>query len=328
MGSDAKPVAVIDGLFLDRLWAKLPEWLRELLRRSGLPYALGFWAKYNRRHALQTFAGTLATIHRRYPRASPDERRTLSERFDAILDALVLPNGVRKTTYARRAQAGLARFLGEQAWRIEKTALRVLDLPSSSGRASLDSYTLLRRFYNIASYVLADICFAVYYDPVRRCVFDDAGNLLQVQLSDDRYLSIYQPHALGSLVSPLSRLLLVPENVATARARKRYPFRGIRDLVPVALVHPEVEPLLTQGVFSLRSCNVFALDCREEFDLVLSFNLLQRNYFPPAQIELGVRNLAAALTEGGYLLTGSSDAFGIAQKRDGELVTLQQRGEW
>ena len=328
MDSGAKSAAVIDGMFLDRVWSKLPEWLRELMRRSGLPYALGFWAKYSRRHALQTFAGTLAAIHDRYPRASAEERGVLRGRFDRILDALVLPNGVRKTTYAMRAQDGLAWFLNEPAWRIEKPALRVLDLPSSSGRASLDSYTLLRRHYRIAGYVLADICFEVYYDPIRRCVFDGAGNLLQVQLSDDRYRSIYQPHAMGSLVSPLSRLLLLPEKVATARARKRHPFRGTRDLVPLRLVHPDVEPLLSEGVFSVRCCDVFALTYREEFDLVLSFNLLQRNYFPQPQIELGLRNLAAALTEGGYLLTGSSDAFGIAQKRDGALVTLHQSGDW
>ena len=41
------------------------------------------------------------------------------------------------------------------------------------------------------------------------------------------------------------------------------------------------------------------------YDLILSFNLLQRSYYPPDIIEAGVQNLAASLCEGGLLIIGN-----------------------
>jgi len=310
------------------VWAKLPKPLRATLRKSGIPYAVSFWNRYNDRHAPHTFAGTLAKLHEEYPKVPRDAQRALADRFDAALDSLVLPNGVRKTTYARRANAALARFLSEPRWRIATPEVRVLDLPSSSGRASLDCYDLLAQHYNVGQYVLSDVCFEVYYDPDRDCVFDHAGNLLQVRHNANRYISVYQPYTSGHEYGPLARLLLLPHEVLSRLARRSHPYLQAKTLVPLRLVHPEADRRIAEGTFSLKRCDVFALEFREEFDLVLSFNLLQRDYFLPDRIQMGLQNLTNALTEGGYLLTGNSDAFGIAQKRDGKLEMLCQTGAW
>jgi hypothetical protein len=180
----------------------------------------------------------------------------------------------------------------------------------------------LRQHYSIATYALADVCFDLYYDRERGCVFDDAGNLLQVRLQG-RFFSLYQAHSGGGLRSPLTRFFLLPVTVMSRHLRRRFPFRRSHNLVPVFLVHPEVEKLRQQGIFTLRRCNVFELGIREEFDVVLSFNLLRRDYFSAKLIRRGMQNLAEALVEGGYLLTNGV----VAQKRHNRLVVLDGEGQ-
>ena len=65
-----------------------------------------------------------------------------------------------------------------------------------------------------------------------------------------------------------------------------------------------------------------------EFDIVLSFNLLQRNYFSAAQICDGVERLQCALKEGGYLLMGNNESFSVSVKQDGKLIELHRVGDW
>src|SRR5207244_3122655 len=100
------------------------------------------------------------------------ERERLLRQFDAILDSLVLPNGVKKTSFARRLDAALTAFLARPERPPNGSSIRVLDLPSSSGVASLDSRALLASAYDIAEYVLADRYQVVYLDPNSSCVYD------------------------------------------------------------------------------------------------------------------------------------------------------------
>ena len=67
---------------------------------------------------------------------------------------------------------------------------------------------------------------------------------------------------------------------------------------------------------------------QHRYDLILSFNLLQRSYCPPDIIEAGVRNLAASLCEGGLLIIGNEwESLRAAFKKpDGRLILACTKG--
>src|SRR5688572_25792935 len=129
---------------LRRLWSACPEHLRRALLRTGVPYLVAFLARYRRAHSLANFAGSLPELKADYRRGPAERRPALSVRFDAIVDALVLPNGVRKTTYSRRQEEVLARVLAHEGCKLNGREIRVLDIPSSAGTDSLRSYTVIR----------------------------------------------------------------------------------------------------------------------------------------------------------------------------------------
>ena len=60
--------------------------------------------------------------------------------------------------------------------------------------------------------------------------------------------------------------------------------------------------------------------------MILCFNLLLRTYFPEDQIAKGIENLTNALDERGFLIMGEQVTFSVAQKRDGELVVVENEG--
>lgn len=309
-------------------WSRLlPGPVRAVLRRSGAQYLAGYLLRYSHVHAPGRFAGTLPDLAERYRSAGPGEREALLARFDAIIESLVLPNGVAKTTYRRRQNAALAAFLERPERPADGSPLRVLDLPSSSGVASMDNLALLRTRYDVRQYVLADLCQEVYLDPEAGCVYDAGGRLLQVR-TQGGYFSIYRLFSGGDAYSALTRVALLPFSLRARRLRRRHARPHVNGLVPIPLVHPQVQELARRGEVSVRSMDVFAMDAENEFDLVLSFNLLQRSYFPPEQIALGTASLARALAEGGFLLTGNTESFGIAQKHEGRLEWLHREGEW
>jgi hypothetical protein len=97
------------------------------------------------------------------------------------------------------------------------------------------------------------------------------------------------------------------------------------------MVHPEVEQLLGQGVFSLQEMDVFQ-PIPGRYDLILSFNLLGGAYFPADAISTGIKNLAASLSDCGLLIMGADfrgDVSFIAlQKQDGSLVPRLREGNW
>ena len=309
-------------------WRQLPVPIRNLLRKTGLLYAANYLVTYREMQRRERFAGNLVRLQEKRPEnENTDKKPILDAPLDDIFESIVLPNGVRKTTAVGRQLNTLKHFLSRPERPPDGSCIRVLDLPSSSGIASVDSYNLLRCHYNITSYVLADLCLEVKYDRKRNAIYDPTGKLLQVQ-GAKYFFSIYRAHTSGPAHTFLSNLLLWPVSFRVRQLKRKYALDQRQILKTVRLLHPETERRVDQGMFTARNADVFSLRWVEEFELVLSFNLLQKNYFPPTKIAEGLQNLGRALTEGGYLITGNTESFGIMRKTNGILVTQYQHGEW
>jgi hypothetical protein len=308
------------------LWKSLPrslrEWISPSSRLPGLAYVLSYIATYDETHDLGAFAGNLIVVHQQYSGSSAHEKEKLEKQFDKIMEGLTMPNGVQKMTRRLRQHSVLANVLADERCRPQKPAITVLDVPSSSGVAALDSIEMLRQYYTIRAYVLGDLGFQIHYDTARECVFDEDFNLLQVRLGK-RFFSIYRGHRSGDVYTPLTGALLFPLEVAGWYLKKKYPYSTKSQTVPLFLVHPEVDAGLKRGDFSLSRMDVFK-GIGEHYDLILSFNFLQRNYFPPEQIARGVANLANALNEQGFLIMGNDESVSVAQKRAGKLVVIRE----
>jgi hypothetical protein len=298
---------------LKNIWRKLPLRGRTALHRtlgwSGIPYVLGYAAGYRDCFDARNFAGELVHLHDEYRAADAEIRTRLEARIAEVLDALVLPNGVKKTTYPMRHASAISTFL-EVTEFSSGQAIRVLDVPSSTGISSLTTLQLLKDRFRI--------------DRDRQCIFDDEGNLLQVK-TGRRFFSIYRGHASGDVFPPLAKLWLYPIHWKAARLVRRYAPNPNRPMQKVPLVHPKVERMMVDGVISVERMNVFEQG-QESFDLVLSFNLLQRNYFPTSEIQLGLDALASRLHEGGYLITGNTESFAIMRKKGNALVEVRRNG--
>jgi hypothetical protein len=310
------------------LWRSLPSsvrgWISPGWRWPGLWHGLSYIAAYDETHELGNFAGNLVVVHQQYSRSSADEKEELEKQFYTIMDGLVLPNGVQKTTRRLRQHSILAKVLADERYRPQKSAITVLDVPSSSGVAALDNIAMLSQDYTIRAYVLGDLCFHLYFDTGRECVFDEDFNLLQVRLGK-RFFSIHRGHRSGDVYTPLTGVLLFPLDVVAWYLKKKYVYSTNSHTVPVSLIHPEVEARLRKGDFSLSKMDVFK-GIGEHYDLILSFNFLQQNYFPPEQIARGVENLTNALNEQGFLIMGNDESFSVAQKREGKLVVIKEKG--
>ena len=306
-------------LSVRRIWPSLPKNFWSMLRyiASRVPH-------YTEMHRISNFAGNLEQLKVAYAASSPEAKADLSDQFDSIVDQLTMPNGVTKTTYSKRLASSLSAVLS--AIKLTRSEIRVLDLPASTGHASLQCFAQLQETYRVISYVLGDMYHTVLYDPHQKCIFDEKGNLLQVAFKR-LFLSIYRVGVLGDRYTFLTAVLAFPHSIMTWYLRKRYPFKlrdGYRRLL---LVHPEVEALLGQGVFSMREMDVFrAIPGR--YDLIVSFHLLHCNYFSPDEISIGVKNLAASLTEGGLLIMGNSEAVVALQKQDNSLIPRLREGNW
>lgn len=84
-------------------------------------------------------------------------------------------------------------------------------------------------------------------------------------------------------------------------------------------MHFDVERLFPAGVFRVEQMVVFQR-IPGTYDVIMSFNQLQQNYFPRDVIARGVDHLDAALTEAGLLVMGYTESFTALEKRDGALV--------
>jgi hypothetical protein len=316
---------------LQHTWRQLPLSFRERLyanifKLGGLPYALSYLANFYEGHSHTHFAGNLLTLKEEYWQSTKDMQELISQRFIKIVDNLVLRNGVTKTTHLGRQKATLSTIFGGGKPMFESEAIRVLDVPSSIGIASLDTYDFLSRQYKISSYVLGDICFELIYDTDRECVFDDAGNLLQVR-RNDRFFSLYRPHTSGAFYNVLTSSLLAPLAFKTWLTKRRFPFIPGSRNVPILILHPDVEDHVRQGHFRLLKVDVFS-QVEGEFDLILSFNLLQKNYFSQNQIDIGIDNLKKALSENGLLIMGNDNSFCVSKKIGEKLVVLERNGDF
>ncbi len=323
-GEDAGAWRPDNVAMLHRLWGSLPDPVREALVRTGLPYAAGFVLHYGEKHRIENFAANLEQLKLDYSHADASHRAELSRRFSCIVDALVLPNAVTKTTWGNRLGRSLIRVLA--AVQLPGSKIRVLDIPSSTGIASLESLAILRQRYQVASYVLADKYHELLYDPDRRCIFDRDGHLLQVAFRR-HYFSAYRGHVTGNVHTLLSTCVLSPHALAAWYLRRRHRLTQGTVTRRLRTLHPDVERLIAQGIFDLRELDVFQ-PLPGRYELILSFNLLQRNYFPADTVRAGVSNLAAALAEGGVLILGNTDSFLALQKEQGALVTRLQEGSF
>ena len=88
-----------------------------------------------------------------------------------------------------------------------------------------------------------------------------------------------------------------------------------------------VENRVRQGLFRLQKVDVFS-QVHGEFDLILSFNLFQKNYFSQNQIDIGIDNLKKALSENGLLIMGNDNSFCVSKKIGEKLVVLERNGDF
>jgi hypothetical protein len=299
---------------------------KQSLKSTGVPYFLNFLATYRKNHRSSNFAGNLSLVKDEYLKSSGKERKLLSARFDAIIDNLVMKNGVKKTTYSMRHNRMVSAIFSEKKIRIEKDKLKVLDIPSSVGTSSLDIYEILSQHYKISSYVLGDLYLKIYYDAERACIYDEEGNLLQTKLRK-QFFDIYRPLVSGDTYNIVTDCLLLPVNLRSWYLKKKYRFREDAHYHPIMLLHPDVERKLNDGIFSIRKIDVFE-EIKEKFDMIISFNLLQKNYFPRKLIQRGKENLVNALSEGGLLIMGNTVSFSVSMKNRGELLLIEKRGDF
>lgn len=298
---------------LGGLWRSVSRNIRTWCR---LPHVITLVAHYTEVHRVARFAGNLEKVIAAYAASNPEARADLSQQFDSIVDQLTMPNGVTKTTHAERYTPSLSAALS--VVQLARSEISVLDLPASTGIASLKSLALLQRKFRVRSYVLADLYHSILYDSIRRCIFDERGNLLQVGFRHV-FFSLYRCGVLGERYNFLTRYLSFPHDIVAWYFRKRYRFEPDNDYRRLLVVHPELQLALGQGVYRLKEMDLFK-PIPGRYDLILSFHLLQRLYFPSESIQAGIKNLAASLSDGGLLILGGSDSFVALQKQNGSLI--------
>jgi hypothetical protein len=302
--------------------------LRDLWRQVSESFRVGFWwatsrvACYSGFHRIADFAGNLEQLKVAYATSGREARAELLQQLDSIVDQLAMPNGVTKTTHADRLGRILSAVLS--AVHLPHSEIRVLDLPASTGIASLECLALLNEKFRVTSYLLGDLYHRVLYDPRRCCIFDEQGNLLQVAFKR-LFFSLYWAYEFSNRYTFSTACLTFPRNVIAWYLRKRYHFEPGNAYRELLIVHPKVERVLGCGVCRLEKMDVFE-PIAGRYDLILSFNLLQRSYFPADAIETGTKNLAASLSEGGLLIIGNEwESFRAFQKQDGLLVSRFER---
>ena len=313
-----------------KLWERVPGrvqgWGHAVLDPTGVPYVLGFLASYDKARALSNFAGNLFALKAAYVSGSMDQREKLDQQFKGIVDALVMKNGVTKSTHATRQNRILTKVLADAHCRPQKSSITVLEVPASTGITALDNFATLSQYYRIQAYVLGDLFFRLYYDTDRECVFDEEFNLLQVKLKK-RFFSTYRAARSGERYTGLTTALMFPFELASWYLKKKYAYSTTSTNVPILVLHPDVEARLRTGDLTVRTMDVF-LEVGDRYDVILCFNLLLRDYFPEDQIAKGTENLKHALNEQGFLIMGDEVSFSVAQKRGDSLFFIKNEGRF
>src|SRR3972149_733457 len=296
------------------------------LKPTGFPYFISYIAKYKEAHRLSNFAGNILSVREEYLLSPGCKKKLLSHKFDAIIDSLVMKNGVKKTTYAMRQNSILSNVFSEKRCRIEKDKIKILDIPSSIGTASLDILEMLSKYYTISSYVLGDLYFKIYYDKNRECIYDEEGNLLQVKFRK-QFFSIYRPNTSGDVFHGVAYCLLLPLSLISWYLKRKYTWAAQNNFDSIILIHPDVEDRLKSGELKVMEIDVFK-EIEEKFDIIISFNLLQKNYFSDNLIRAGIENLKNALNEDGLLIMGNTESFSVSKKIKGELQLIGEQGKF
>ena len=312
------------------LWSRAPRGVRTrvhaLLDATGVPYVLNYLAGYDERHQLRNFAGNLGVLHAAYIESSAEGQDELARQFKGIVDALVMKNGVKKSTHPMRQNRILRQVLADASCRLDTSPITVLELPASTGVAALDNLAILSQHYRIRAYVLGDLFWQLHYDTDRQCIFDEEFNLLQVKLQG-RFFSIYRPAWSGERYRALATLLLLPFELVSRYLKRKYVYSQNSHNVPIRVLHPDVETRVDSGDFTVKRMDVFT-ELEERYDVILCFNLLLREYFPEDQIAQGINNMKNALNEGGLLIMGDEVSFSVAQKRGGQLCVVRPEGRF
>ena len=242
-------------------------------------------------------------------------RPDLTEReFLGICDALILPNGTRKTTGPARNGALIGQLLERQLL-VKGGHVRVLDVGASAGLDALTTCSLLSGVCTVDAYVLGDLHTAVLYDRARGLIFDEDGNLLQMRRGRG-YVAMHFSYAFD-----FQRITHAPKRLRPwlLRATKAKGLVPPPDAERLAIVHPALQLASAGSPFQLRRMDVFR-PIGERFDLVICLHLLVSRYFSPHTIREGEENLSRALQVGGKLLVGSREDF--------RLITRVSETEW
>ena len=314
--------------YLKQLPAPARAILYQVKNHEWMRFAWNYLRSYDDVYNVRNFAGHMASIKDEYERSTDANRELLSERLTKILTGLVMKNGITKRTLPKRNNEIIERVLYDERFRISKDVVKVLDIPSSVGMSSLDTYSILSRHYGISRYVLADLFWKIIYDRDRECIFDEDGNLLQVKLGD-YYFSVYQVHSLGESYKATTYCVSLQFHILAWYFKRRYRYKQNKNCCSIVLVHPDVEKRLSEngGVFHIKSLDAFK-KIDETFDIKMSFNLLLRKHFRRDEIRKGIGNLGEALNEGGLLILGSDEAFSVWRKFQGKLALVEQSGQF
>lgn len=233
----------------------------------------------------------------------------LSEaQFLGICDALILPNGTRKTTGPAR-NGPLVRTLRDRGLLGERDHVRVLDVGASAGLDALSTCAILGERWKVDEYVLGDLHTAVLYDDDRGLVFDEDGNLLQIARGRG-YVAMHFSYAFEFQRYTHAAKKIRPWVMRATTARDLRPPPHARRL---PIVHPALRLGAADSPFRVRRMDVFA-PIEGRFDFVICLHLLVGRYFTPAQIDEGVANLSRGLSVGGTLLVGSREDFRLVTR--------------
>lgn len=239
----------------------------------------------------------------------------LSEaQFLGICDALILPNGTRKTTGPSR-NGPLVRALCDRGLLATQPHVRVLDVGASAGLDAMSTCAILEERTKVDEYVLGDLHTAVLYDRKRGLVFDEDGNLLQIRRGKG-YVAMHFSYAFH-----FQRYTHAPKKIRpwVMRATTARELAPPPDAERLAIVHPALRLGAPDSPYRVRRMDVFA-PVADRFDIVICLHLLVGRYFTPAKIDEGVTNLSRALAVGGTLLVGAREDF--------RLVTRIAENEW
>jgi hypothetical protein len=317
-------------ILFKRWWRNLPLYIRipihQMLKPFGISFCITYAGKYLERHQQNNFVGNFLDLKIEYVKSTEERKNEITSQFLKIIDTLVFKNGVRKTNYSKRQTKILLSIIKNNKLDIKKDTINVLDLPSSIGLASADFYTVLNKHFSIKKYVLADLYHEILFDPDRNCVFDKAGNLLQVKLNEN-YFSIYRPHISGNEFTIFTHLFLFPLNFISFYFKKKFKLKESKSLKSILLLHPEIECKVKEGIFYLLTIDVFA-KIIGSYDLILSFNLLQRNYFPASMIKKGILNLGNSLNDNGILVVGNTELYSVYRKINNNIKLIENNGKF